>query len=108
MLSAASNETVKTLAALEVVMIGTVLQWSAAVFLLGASVMVLQSGVMAKWLGSLGLLVALLVAIGTLWPVTGDEESFLGILTFIGIIGFLIWALGAAISMIHSDSPSVS
>ncbi len=105
MLSAASNETVKTLAALEVVMIGTVLQWSAALFLLEASVVVLQSGVMAKWLG---LLVALLVAMGTLWPVTGDEESFLGILIFIGIIGFLIWALGAAISMIHSDSPSVS
>ncbi len=63
---------------------------------------------MGKWLGWLGLLIALLFAIGTLWPFTGDEESFLGFLTFIGFIGFLIWALGAAIEMIRADSSSVS
>ena len=75
-------------------------------FLLGASVVILQSGVMAKWLGWLGLLIVLLFAVGTLWPFTGDEESFLAILTYIGFMGFLIWTLGAAISMIRSDSRS--
>ncbi len=107
-LAAASDETVKTLAAFDSVVFTAILPWGMAVFLLGASVVILQSEVMAKWLGWLGLLVTLLFVIGTLWPFTGDEESFLGLLVFIGFIGFLIWTLGAAISMIRSDSHSVS
>jgi glucan phosphoethanolaminetransferase (alkaline phosphatase superfamily) len=107
-LAAASDETVKTLAAFDTVIFSAILPWGMAVFLLGASVVILQSEIMAKWIGWLGLLVALLTAIGTLWPFTGDEESFLGILVFIGLFGFLIWTLGAAISMIRSDSHSVS
>ena len=107
-LAAASDETVKTLAAFDSVVFTAILPWGMAVFLLGASVVILQSEVMAKWIGWLGLLVALLFVIGTLWPFTGDEESFLGLLVFIGFIGFLIWTLGAAISMIRSDSQSVS
>lgn len=107
-LAAASDETVKTLAAFDTVVFTAILPWGMAVFLLGASVVILQSEVMAKWLGWLGLLVTLLFVIGTLWPFTGDEESFLGLLVFIGFIGFLIWTLGAAISMIRSDSHSVS
>lgn len=107
-LSAASDETVKTLFAFDSVAVSTILPWGVAVFLLGASVVILQSGVMAKWLGWLGLLVTLLFAIGTLWPSFGDQESFFGILTAIGFIGFLIWTLGAAVSMIRSNSPSAS
>ncbi len=107
-LAAASDETVKTLAAFDSVVFTAILPWGMAVFLLGASVVILQSEVMAKWLGWLGLLVTLLFVIGTLWPFTGDDESFLGLLVFIGFIGFLIWTLGAAISMIRSDSHSVS
>jgi len=107
-LSGASDETVKTLAAFDTIVFAAILPWGIAVFLLGASVVILQSGVMAKWLGWLGLLIALLFAIGTLWPFTGDEESFLGILTLIGFIGFLIWSVGASIEMIRSDSSSVS
>ena len=107
-LAAASDSTVRTLAAFDTLIFAAILPWGIAVFLLGASVVILQSDVMAKWLGWLGLVAALLFAIGTLWPFTGDEESFLGILTLIGFIGFLIWTLGAAIDMIRSDSSSVS
>ncbi len=107
-LAAASDGTVKTLAAFDSLFFGAVLPWGLAVFLLGASVVILQSGVMAKWFGWLGLLVALLFAIGTLWPFTGDEESFLGILTLIGFVGFIIWSLGASIEMIRSDSSAAT
>ncbi len=104
----ASDETVKTLAAFDTLLFAAVVPWGIAVFLLGASVVILQSGVMAKWLAWLGLAVGLLFAVGTLWPFTGDDAGFLAILTLIGFIGFLIWVLGASIAMIRTDSTSVS
>jgi hypothetical protein len=107
-LSVASDETVKTLAAFDTVIYAAVVPWGMAVFVLGASVVILQSGVLAKWLGWFGLLITLLVAVGTLWPFTGDDESFLAILTFIGLLAVFIWILGVAISMIRSDSPSAA
>jgi len=103
-LSVASDDTVKTLAAFDSIIFGAVVPWGVAVFLIGASVVILQSGVMAKWLGWLGLLASLVIAIGTLWPFTGDEAGFLGLLTIIGMISFLVWTLGASITMIRSDS----
>ena len=57
-LAAASDETVRTLAAFDTVVFAAIVPWGMAVFLLGASVVILQSGVMAKWLGWLGLLIA--------------------------------------------------
>jgi hypothetical protein len=107
-LSVASDETVKTLAAFDTLFFVAIAPWGIAVFLLGASVVILQSGVMAKWLGWLGLVATLLIVIGTLWPFTGDDESILAILTFIGLPLALIWSLGASIEMIRSDSSSVS
>jgi hypothetical protein len=107
-LSVASDETVKTLAAFDTLAFAAIAPWGLAVFLLGASVVILQSGVMAKWLGWLGLVATLLIVIGTLWPFTGDDESFVAILTFIGFTLALIWSLGASIEMIRSDSSSVS
>jgi len=106
--AAASDGSVKILASIEVVMIATVIPWILAVFMLGASVVILQSGIMARWLGWLGLVSALFFAIGSLWLVTGNEESLLGFLGLTGYVGFLIWTLGAATGMIRSDSVSVS
>lgn len=105
---AASDGTIKALAAFDTLVFGAILPWAIVIILVGASVVILQSGVMAKWLGWLGLVASLLIVIGTLWPFTGDDESFLAILTFIGLPLFLIWVLGAAIEMIRSDSSSAS
>lgn len=107
-LSVASDETVKTLAAFDSIIFGAVVPWGVAVFLIGASVVILQSGVMAKWLGWLGLLASLVIAIGTLWPFTGDDGGPLGILALVGMVAFLVWTLGASITMIRSDSSSTS
>ncbi len=104
----ASDELVKTLAAFDTIIFIAILPWAIAAFLLGASVVILQSGVMAKWLAWLGLLVALLFAVGTLWPFTADEESFLGFVVFAGLIGWLIWSIGAAIELIRSDSSAAT
>jgi hypothetical protein len=107
-LAVASDETVKVLAAFDTLIFAAVVPWGIAVFLLGASIVILESGVMARWLAWLGLAVGLLFAVGTLWPFTGDDASFLAILTLIGFIGFQIWLLGAAIEMIRADSTSAS
>ena len=104
-LAAASDETVKTLAHFDTVIFSAIVPWGMALFVLGASVVILQSGVMSKWLGWLGLFVALVAVIGTLWPFTGDSEGFFGIIAFIGFPpGFMVWSLWAAISLIRMDS----
>ena len=101
--SVASDGTVKALAAFDTLIFGAILPWGIAVFLIGASVVILQSGVMAKWLGWLGLVSTLLIVIGTLWPFTGDDESFLAILSFIGLPLALLWSLGVSIEILRSD-----
>lgn len=106
--AAASDETIKTLAAFDTVIFTAILPLGLAVFLLGASVVILQSEIMAKWIGWLGLVLAALFVVGTLWPFTGDDEGFFAILIFVGLTGVLIWTLGAAISMIRSESQPAS
>lgn len=104
-LAAASDETVKTLAHFDTVIFSAVMPWAMAVFVLGASVVILQSGVMSKWLGWLGLFVASVAVIGTLWPFAGDPEGFFGIIGLIGFPpGFIIWSLWAAISVVRMDT----
>lgn len=108
-LPVASDSTVKTIASLDTVIYFAIIPWAEAVFLLGAAVVILKSGVLPKWLGWFGLLVALVLAIGTFWVLTGDETSFLGILIVpVGGIAFLLWILGAAYNLIRSDSAATA
>ena len=44
-----------------------------------------------------------MLAVGSGWIVTGDEQSVLGVLTLFGFIGWLVWTLAVAITMIRSD-----
>lgn len=108
-LAAASDETVKALAVFDTVIFSAIVPWGLVVFVLGASVVILQSGVMAKWIGWLGLVLALLMVVGSLWPLSGDPEGFFGIVGLIGFPpGFLIWSLATGISMIRMDRRSAS
>lgn len=108
-LASASDETVKALSLFDTVIFTAIVPWGLAVFLVGASVVILQSGVMAKWIGWLGSVLALLVVVGSLWPFTGDPEGFFGIVGLIGFPpGFLIWTLAVAITMIRSSNSTAS
>ena len=100
----ASDETFKTLAAFEAISLTVFIPWSLAVFLAGAAVVVLQSGVMARWLGWLGVVTAVLFAVGALWPLTGDAEGALGILVFLGYVGWLAWTVGAGVTLIRAEA----
>lgn len=104
-LAAASDETIKALATFDTVIFSALTPWALGVFVLGASIVILRSGVFPKWVAWLGLVVAFFGPAGTLWVFSGDNESFFGALGFIAFPpGFLLWTLGVAISLLRSEN----
>ena len=76
-------------------------------FLGSASVVILRTGVMWRWLGGLGLLIAILLIVGAAWPIDGDEEGPLAVLGFIGAPASLLFILISSINMIiRSEEPA--
>ncbi|MEP6872437.1 MAG: hypothetical protein ABI939_11395, partial [Anaerolineaceae bacterium] len=69
-------------------------------FLLPASLVILASHVLWRWLGFAGVVLALLNLVSALWVVNGEQESFLGLLGLIGFIGFGLWVLATSIGML--------
>lgn len=74
-----------------------------AATLVPASLVILATGVLWRWLGILGLVVALAGVVGALWVVDGDQESFLGVLGFIAFVGLGVWILATSVAMLMSD-----
>ena len=82
-----------------------IMTWPAAIFLLGASVVIVQSGVLPKWLGWVGGVFAVAGVIGALWTFSGDSGGILGGgFGFVGFLGAQLWILVVAITMIRSSS----
>lgn len=74
-------------------------------FFLGASMVIVQTGVLWKWLGWLGLVLIIPSVIGGISPIDGDPEGVLSILSAIGFIGFGVFILIAGIGMIMRKAP---
>lgn len=105
-LAVVSDETLKTLTAFDSIIFFTIMAWPSAVFLVGASVVILQSGVLPKWIGWLGSAVALSGVLGALWILSGNPDGFLGAgLGTVGFLGNLVWILAVSVSMIRSKAP---
>ena len=78
-----------------------------ALFVGSASVAILKTGVMWRWLGGLGLLIAILLIVGGAWPIDGDEEGPLAIAGFIGAPATLLFIIISSINMIlKSEEPA--
>jgi hypothetical protein len=103
-LAAATDATVQVLHAFDGVATAALVPWGATALALGASIVILQTGIMAKWLGWLGLFTVAVFGIGTLWLFTGDYQGFLGSLTLIGYLAFLIWTAATATNLIRAPS----
>lgn len=103
-LASATDETLQVLHAFDGVAVSALVPWGTSALLLGASIVIVQTSVMARWLGWLGLFTTLVFGIGTLWLFTGDYQGFLGGLTLVGYLGFLIWSMATGISLIRAPT----
>ena len=73
---------------------------ASALLLFPASVVILTSGVLWRWLAYLGIAAGILVVIGASWVIDGDQEGVLGSIGFIGLLGFALWVLMVSINII--------
>ena len=102
-LAVVSDDTLRTLTAFDSIIFFAIMAWPSAVFLTGASIVILQSGVMARWIGWLGIAIALIGVVGALWILSGDPDGFLGAgLGTIAFLGNIAWILIVSITMIRS------
>lgn len=79
--------------------------FGSGLFIAATSVVILQTAVFWRWLGIVGLVIALLGILGGLWVVDGDRESVLGVL---GILSFPLtglWILAISVLMLLRKSP---
>ena len=68
---------------------------------ISASIVMAGTGVVAKWVGYLGFVAAVLNIIGPAWVIDGDPESALGAIGIIGFLAFGIWVLCTSIMLLR-------
>ena len=97
-----SDETLVALARFDTVLFLALLPWAMALFLVAASIVIIRSGVLARWVGWLGGTGSLMLTVGTLWIFAEDDESALALLAAIGILVLFLWILVAGATMARS------
>lgn len=100
-----SDDVLLALHHMDSLIFGAAMPFGFVLFLGAASLVIVRSGVLWTWLGWLGLATALLHAIGALWPLSGDNEGFLGILAIIALGLSFVWILITGIGMLRMESP---
>ena len=73
----------------------------AGLFVLAASLVILKTGVLWRWLGWLGLPIAVVAAISGLATFDTDPFGPLAILGFVALIAWLVWTLGVSVQMLN-------
>lgn len=73
---------------------------------LAASLVMVQTGVVAKWIGYVGLAAVVLNIIGAAWVIDGDPEGAIAIIGWIGMIVFGVWVLSISVMLLRQSSPS--
>ncbi len=79
----------------------SVLPWGFALFLVGASVVMLRGRSFPTWFGWLGLAASAANAVGALWPIYGDPEGALVIVGMIGLLASFVWILLSGAVMVR-------
>ncbi len=75
-----------------------------ALFLVATAIVILRTGALWKWLGWLGLVIALIGLIGTSWPLDGDPEGVLASMGFSTFPLFAVWSLLVGISLLRTPA----
>lgn len=106
-LAAVSDDTLQALAGLDTMIFFEIVSWPTAIFLIGASVEIVQSGVMPRWLGWAGFVIAGLGIVSGLWILSGDANGALGAgVGTVAFIGNRLRVLAAGAVMIRGGMPS--
>lgn len=101
-----SDSTVRLLMYLDAHIFSTVVPWGFALFLSGASVVILRTGVLWRWLGWFGCLLSLVLVVGAAWLIDGDLEGVLHNMVWIGITLTLLWTLLVGVAMLRMKETS--
>ena len=103
-LEGASDGLLVTLSALDAVVFFALMPWATAMFLVFASVLMIQTRVMPTWLAGLGIVAGVLPVIGGTWIFSGDPDTAVRTIGFIGELGSMVWVLIASVFLIRSTA----
>jgi hypothetical protein len=103
-LEGASDGLLVTLSALDSVVFFVLMPWASAVFIIAASVMMLQTRAMPAWLGGLGCLSGVVSIVGGAWLFDGDPNSAIANVGFLGEVAGLIWIVAASVLLLRSTA----
>jgi hypothetical protein len=84
------------------------LAFAAGLFMLAASLVIWQTGVLWRWTGVLGAVAGLLAVISPLGILDDSSEDVFDILGFIGFIGLALWVLAISICMLLKQEEPVA
>ena len=71
-----------------------------ALMLIGAAVVIAQSGVLWRWLALLAALAAVACVVGGLWVPDGDQEGAFAVIGLVGLIASQVWVLAVSIQLL--------
>ncbi len=83
----------------------TAFPFLAALMVLSASVVILRTGALWRWLGGFGVIFAIAAVISTLAVLNDDPMGPLGVLGFIVFIALGVWILIAGAGMLMKQAP---
>lgn len=86
----------------------SVVTLAVALFVGSAGLVIFRTGVLWRWLGIIGLVAAVLLAVGSAWPIDGDDEGAIAILGFIGLPATLIFVIISSVGLImKKEAPQI-
>jgi hypothetical protein len=99
-----SDDTLVVLARFDAVFLIGVLPWAVALLLAASSVVIVRTGVLARWIGWFGGASALLLLVGTLWLFAEDGDGAIAGAGYLGLVMSAVWVLVVGISMLRASS----
>jgi len=98
----ASDDVLLTLSALDSVVFFVLIPWTTAMYVIFASVLMLQTRAMPFWLAGLGCFAGLVSVVGGTWVFSGDPAGGVAVLGLLGGLAVFIWTLIASVLLIRS------
>ena len=98
----ASDDLLVALSALDSVVFFVLLPWATAMYVIFASVLMIQTRAMPPWLAGLGCVAGVVSVIGGTWIFSGDPAGGVSGLGLIGEVAVFIWMLIASVFLIRS------